>query len=516
MSKASGLNKFFVYGILLILGLVSVVSGAEEPKWIGAFFVKGKVGLKWQAVADAGQYRIMRASGGGEFVELTVVEETQYFDTDLTPGTTYSYKIAVTAADGSTAESEVKKVTIPGSSAGEFKAPVWSGLRFDRNQILLRWDPVPGAIAYNVYRSVTPGAGYEVVGNTTSDRFADRDGMEFGVEYYYVVTALNEEFEETPYSEERSLKYGQSAEERAAAEEAEQIVLEPLDMTFLFEIKSAGSNGDMNQPTEIAANSAGDLYVVDALNGRVHCFANDGKYKFSFGEHTPVGEESAAPAGTFSYPFGLFIDSKDQVWVSDVKNNDIQAFTADGKFVKRIKVATEPGAEDFRPNSIHVYDDGRILSTDAGNHRIVILDQSGKVLKSIGSRGSEPGQFIFPDGLTVLPDGTICVVDVINCRIQEFDPEGNFIRAFGEPGQTAGTFGRPKAITFDDQGHLWVSDAMANLVQVFTVEGEVKSAFSSFERDDLFLATPRGVLVRDGRFYVVNRLPHQVLVFQLN
>jgi sugar lactone lactonase YvrE len=500
--------------LVAIIGSAAMVF-AEGPKWIGAFFVKGRVGLKWQAVTGVTEYTIYRMSVGGEYEKLVSTEKTQYFDSEVSPGSVYSYKIVITGADGAEAESEVKKVTIPGSKVGEFKPPTWSGARFDKDKVLLRWDAVPGAIAYNVYRSVTSGEGYEIVGNATSFRYVDRDGLERGTIYFYVVTALNEEFEETEFSEEQSVKFGFSAEEIKAQEAAaSNIHLVDTPLQLLFDVTKAGGK-NMNQPADVFVNSKGDIYLTDALNFQVNCFDSEGKYKFSFGEMTPTDEVDNPPPTTFSYPFTLFIDKNDQVYVSDVKNHDIQVFAPDGKFIKRITVDVEEGMEEFRPNGIVVLDDGRIISTDAGNHRFIIIDQDGKILFSKGEKGSDPGQFVFPDEMIVTPDNTICVVDVINCRIQQFDMEGNFLREFGEAGQSAGTFGRPKALTVDATGRLWVSDAMANLVQVFTIEGEVKSAIGIFEDENLLFSTPRGIFIKDGRFYIVNRLPHRLMVFKI-
>lgn len=500
--------------ILVACLAAGLLLAGEGPKWIGAFYVKGRVGLKWQAAAGTAEYVVYRKGSNGDFERFATTDKSQHFDTDLKPGETYTYKIGVVGADGVEVFSEERKVTIPGD-VGEFRPPTWSGIRLDGDKLMLRWDPVPGAIAYNIYRSTTPGGGYEVVGNATTARHVDRDDLVHGETYYYVITALTEEFEESEYSEERSFAFGLSDDQMKAAEEAAQIVLEDIPLTYLFDITKAGNNKDMNQPADVFVNSTGDIYITDALNFQVNCYDNTGSLKFSFGEKTPPDLKDSPPEGTFSYPFTLFIDSEDAVYVTDVINGDIQVFRPDGKFTRRITVDVGEGMEKFRPNGLAVLDDGRIVATDAGNHRFIIIDQGGKILRSTGSRGSDPGQFIFPDELVVTDDGTILVVDVINCRIQEFDMEGNFIRAFGEAGQTAGTFGRPKGLTLDTTGRIWVSDAMGNIVQIFTPEGEVKSAITRFDDEDVFLATPRGLFVKDGRFYVVNRLPHRLLVFQI-
>lgn len=511
------LTALFLVGTMVVLALVAArpVGAADGPTWIGALYIRGKVGLKWQEFTGATQYTVYRQTAKGDWEQLTTVEEARYFDAAVSPGTVYSYKIAVAGPSGELF-SEEKTVTIPGARGGDFSAPSWVGVRLDRQKIHLRWDKVAGAIAYNLYRSATPGGEYEVVGNVTSTRYVDGNDLEKGATYYYVLTALNEEFDESERSEERSVKFGQSAAEIAAADEAEKIVLEELPLTYLFDITRAGNNLDMNQPADVFVNAAGHIYVTDALNCQVNAYDASGKFLFSFGERSTAPEGEQAEDGSFKYPFTLFIDKNNQVYVADVQRNDIQVFSDQGDFIRRIGVEVDEGMAAFRPNGIHVIDDGRIIATDAGNHRLVFLDRDGKVLKSVGKNGGADGEFNFPDELVVTADNTICVVDVINSRVQEFDMDGKFIRKFGEAGQSAGTFGRPKGIMADAEGQLWVSDAMANMIQVFTLEGEVKSAFGGINADDLRLISPRGMFIHGDRLYVVNRLPHRVMVFQIS
>ncbi len=508
-------KRLWFWGGLCMLLIMTATALAEKPNLVGAFLVNGRVGLKWQEISGTAEYFIYRKAGDGDFEKIDSIEKARYFDIDITPGTVYAYKISVIGVDGKELFSNEKSVNIPAEQAGEFNPPIWVGLRIDREKVFLNWDDIPGAIAYNIYRSATSGSGYEVVGNSQASKYADKTGMEKGKTYYYVLTALNDDFDETEYSEEKSIKYGVSKEEMdALLAEQNKIELEETKLTLLFDIKEAGAEGAMNQPADVFLNSENNIYVTDALNGKVHCFDPNGKHLFSFGELMVKSEANDPPPGAFAIPFTLFIDNKDQVFVSDIDSHDIQVFTADGKFIKRIKVDVGEGMAELRPNGIYVLDDGRIITTDTGNHRILIIDQNGKILKSRGEKGADPGQFVFPDGLTV-SNNEIYVVDVINNRVQVLDLELNFLRAFGHVGQEAGAFARPKEITADEKGRIWVSDGMSHMIQCFTPEGEVKSVISSAVDETLNISSPRGLFFKDGKFYIVNRLPHTVSVYKI-
>ena len=502
----------FGFLVLALMIFVAAPAHSESPTLIAAFFVKGKVGLKWQLIDGVTEYIIYRKADA-DFEKIGTTDESHYFDEEVAPGATYVYTIAIVEGGAEVFSSE-KSVIIPGDVGG-FVAPSWVGLRLDGDRIALRWDPVPGAVAYNIFRSTTPGSGYEVVGNAQGGRYVDRTDLEKGMTYYYVLSALNAEFDETERSEERSLKFGISLEEQQAMLEAEnKVELEPVALTVLFRIDQAGPTGTMNQPADVFVNSRGAIYVTDALNATVHCFNADGSYSHSFGEKLEAAQGEAHEDGGFLLPFTLFIDRKDEVYVADVKRNDIQVFSPEGKFLRRIRVNTGSGNAALRPNGMHVLDDGRLVLTDTGNHRVLITDRNGTIQVSAGGRGDADGQFNFPDELTVTPAGEICVVDVINCRVQIFDMDGKFLRTFGQIGQSAGTFARPKGIAIDESGRIWVSDSMANMIQSFTPEGEVKSAIGTAQ-DEWSFSSPRGLFFKDGRFYVVNRLNHEVIVYAI-
>ncbi len=504
---------------MIILTLVMIFCAsivmAEGPSWIGAFFVKGKVGLKWQKFDGTTQYRIMRKiDTDANFSELGATDKTHYFDSELVPGAIYLYKIIAVTANGEM-ESTEKSITIPGSAVGKFEAPEWVGLRIDRNKIFLNWEGIKGAIAYNIYRSETSGSGYEVVGNTPATKYADNQDIKKGTTYYYVLSALNEEFEETEKSLEMSIKYGVSADEIKRQEaEAAAMKLVDLPITYLYDIKDAGQNGSLLQPADIYINSKGNIYISDALNARICVYDPDGNFLFQFGEKANKSEIDNPVPGTMLYPMTLFIDKEDNVYITDTFLHNIQKYTADGKFISSITIEGEERAK-FRPGGLAVLDDGRVIVTDAGNHRYYVFDKDGKVLIKKGKKGSKPGEFVSPDEITLTPDGKVLLVDVMNCRIQELEVDGTPIRQFGSIGQTAGTFARPKGITLDEQGNIWISDAMTSAVQVWTREGEVKSAIGQFEDVSLTFQGPRGMFIKDSKFYIVSRLNSRVMVFKI-
>jgi DNA-binding beta-propeller fold protein YncE len=82
--------------------------------------------------------------------------------------------------------------------------------------------------------------------------------------------------------------------------------------------------GPFNLPTDIAVAPSGELFVTDGYgNARVHTFAADGTYLFSW------GGPGIGP-GQFNLPHGLWIDRRGRVLVCDRENDRVQIFDQTG------------------------------------------------------------------------------------------------------------------------------------------------------------------------------------------
>jgi DNA-binding beta-propeller fold protein YncE len=99
------------------------------------------------------------------------------------------------------------------------------------------------------------------------------------------------------------------------------------DFTSVAWKKVTHGGGPFNLPTDIAVLPDGTMYMTDGYgNARVHKFAADGTYQFSW------GEPGKAP-GQFNLPHGIWYDRRGRLLVADRENDRVQIFDPDGKLL---------------------------------------------------------------------------------------------------------------------------------------------------------------------------------------
>jgi len=170
------------------------------------------------------------------------------------------------------------------------------------------------------------------------------------------------------------------------------------------------------------------------------------------------GEQIAAwGQKRFVLPHGLSIDSRDQIWVTDVALHQVFKFSHDGDLLMALGTNRKPGRDGShfnKPTDVAVSPDGTIYVSDGyGNSRVASFAPNGRFLREWGCKGSHLGEFDLPHGIALDAEGRIYVADRSNARIQVIDREGNFRSAWNNP-----DLGRPFALTVGPDGYLYVVD----------------------------------------------------------
>jgi predicted CXXCH cytochrome family protein len=126
------------------------------------------------------------------------------------------------------------------------------------------------------------------------------------------------------------------------------------------------SLGAFHYPYLMAGTPAGEVLVVDVLNGRVQVLSRDGVPAGSVGSYG-VG------VGQLYRPKGVAVDPDGVVWVSDGTLNVLQAFTFDGRLVG---VLRDAGGEPLRfalPMGMTFDSAGDLYVVELNAHRVLKL-----------------------------------------------------------------------------------------------------------------------------------------------
>lgn len=245
-----------------------------------------------------------------------------------------------------------------------------------------------------------------------------------------------------------------------------------------------GAAARFNKPSRLTVDSGGNIYVADWGNqlirkitpaGLVTTIA--GRAATSYGAADGVGA-----AAQFSQPSGVAVDGNGQVYVADTGNATIRKVAPDGTVTTLAGTAGTSGAQDGTgaaakfnmPGSVAVDGQGNVYVADTSNQTIRKITPAGVVTTFAGSPGLTGGndgiggaaRFWSPSGVATDAAGNVYVADQANGTIRKITPDGTVTTLAGAAGQrsyadgvgAAARFMNPLAVAVDGAGNVYVAD----------------------------------------------------------
>ncbi len=209
----------------------------------------------------------------------------------------------------------------------------------------------------------------------------------------------------------------------------------------LGEIEGEDENYLFYRPCDIAGDSEGNLYVLDAGNHRIQKFDNKGKYLLTFGR-------SGQGPGELQRPLSIDMGKDGNIYIADWMNCRLEVFSSQGESLRSIKLVTPV-------HRIRLLSSGEIAimnprvgrenssyeeSTDGSKPflpLIKIIDENGKVRRKFGE-GIIFKTFPLVNGgnrliFTKDDDDNIYLTLLFQNRIEKFTSEGKLVFQTSRP-----------------------------------------------------------------------------------
>jgi sugar lactone lactonase YvrE len=300
----------------------------------------------------------------------------------------------------------------------------------------------------------------------------------------------------------------------------------------------------LGEPTDIALDTQGRVYVRDADDKSIKiydskglylrslpksgkpvamCVAEDGiyvadeagssilKYDFDGNEAFNFGSKGEGKA-QFKSLSGLAVDKAQQVYVGDSKKSLIEAFVVEaGKVQEQLpKVAGRASVKWLENISAEV---GQ-LAWD-GKETFYAIGKDRKSLVTI-RKSTVAGVIKLDDmqlaAVTVDKSGAIWLVDKKGYRAVKLDESGKVLVSLGKEGNGAGQFDNPSAIAISNAGMVFVADRSNHNVQIFREDGVFLNALNG--DNSTKLSSPVAMAFdRNDNLYILDSSRKSVLAY---
>ncbi|GAB4282457.1 MAG: hypothetical protein Kow0092_37500 [Deferrisomatales bacterium] len=394
------------------------------------------------------------------------------------------------------------------------------------DSVALRWEAVKGAVIYDVKRAQKAGGPYELVGSVQSPYYKDA-GLKPETTYYYVILSKDVTGAYSAPSQEVSATT-QKEEKVVTAESVKKKASVELWRVTELDHRPLKANGSIALNEEL-----GYLYVLTSDDGVFILDAESGDLVGRFGtayEKRKPGEDEAPRPGELREPTTIAVDREGRVFVMMALWSYVQVFDAAGEFLKQFRVSDQPRRGWFHMTQLQ-NGDYAVVNLEARGVEIYPPEayeaDFRKDLVKVTVRDlhyEDPARNLKVSKPTVIGKitqagtGELVVGDDGTQFVIVLDPaSGQVKNVFGGKGGHLGEFAKLSAITSDARGTIYAVDWNSTEVQAFDAAGEIQFVIKNEEGGQWEVGNPSDVrITRDGtRMYITQPLIGRLTCMEL-
>jgi probable HAF family extracellular repeat protein len=263
---------------------------------------------------------------------------------------------------------------------------------------------------------------------------------------------------------------------------------------------AAATSANLNNPTGVAVDGYGNLFFADSSNNVIREVNTNGLISTMAGNGTIGygGDGSAATNASLSNPTGVAVDGYGNVFIADAGNNVIREVNTNGVIATVAGNGTvgyggdgsaATNASLSNPTGVAVDGYGNVFIADAGNNVLREVDTNGIITTVAGNGGLGYGgdggaatsaNLNYPTGVAVDGYGNLFVMDTGNNVVREVNPGGIITTIAGNGGAGYGgdnglavsaSLNNPAGIAVDAYGDLFIADQGNNVVREVNTNG---------------------------------------------
>jgi len=319
---------------------------------------------------------------------------------------------------------------------------------------------------------------------------------------------------------------------------------------------TAGYSGDrgaatlarISNPYGVALDSSGNLYIADSHNNRIRKVSTSGMITTVAGNGTwgYNGDNIAATAAELANPTGVALDSSGNLYIADLENARIRRVSTSG-IITTVAGKATPGfsgdggsatsAELLMPCGIALDSSGNLFIADNNNYRIRKVDASGTITTVAGDGTAAfngdgiiatSAEISNPTGVALDSSGNLYIADQGNNRIRKVSTSGIITTVagggtggLGDGGAaTSAELSAPSCVVVDSSGNLYIADTndgcivrvnTSGIITIVAGDGTFGYNGDNIAPTAAKLALPYGVaLDSSGSLYIADSLNQRI------
>ena len=197
------------------------------------------------------------------------------------------------------------------------------------------------------------------------------------------------------------------------------------------------TNGTLNEPIGVAVDVSGNLYIADTYNYCIRKVDTNGVITtVAGGGSQGLGDGGQATNADLNEPTGVAVDAAGNLFIADFLNNRIRKVNTSGIITTVAGKGARGDSGDnglatnatmYLPRDVAVDTFGNLFIADTGNNVIREVNTSGIITTVAGGANNGLGDggaatnasLIWPSGLAVDGSGNLFIADTINNRIRD-------------------------------------------------------------------------------------------------